>query len=288
MSRAVTAALFLTGWFWQFSARVNVVEVYVTVSGAANGQPVRGLQVSDFEVLEDGRAQRIDVFSAGELPLSVALAVDRSFSMSGARLAMAKSAGHVFLGALKPDDRSMIVAVGTDTEIVAPLSADRQRQHEVLAALTPWGVTPLSDAVVAAIARIETAGGRRALVLLTDGEERESAQPASVAIARAREADVLIYPVGLGPTMPALLSDLAEWTGGRAFHIRRAAALAPAVTAIAEELRYQYLLGYTPESTSGSNRRVWHTIDVRVDRPGVRVRARKGYFGGSGGSGGSM
>jgi len=181
----------------------------------------------------------------------------------------------------------MILAVGTETQIVAPLSTDRPFQHEALAALTSWGVTPLSDAVLAAIARIEAASGRRALVLLTDGEERESARPASAAIARARETGVLIYPVGLGPTMPSLLNELAEWTGGRAFHIRRAAALTPALTAIADELRHQYLLGYVPDA-AGSNRPGWHSIEVKVDVPGLRVRARKGYFGGNGSRGGSM
>ena len=91
----------------QFSSRVQLVEVYATVTDAGGG-PVTGLKASDFEVDEDNVPQDISTFAAGEFPLTVALGVDRSWSMAGTPLRLAKQASQSFLRALKPDDRSMV------------------------------------------------------------------------------------------------------------------------------------------------------------------------------------
>ena len=107
----------------QFTSAVNVVEVYATVRNAKG--PVTGLSRGDFVVRENGELQQVSTFAAGEFPLSVAIAVDRSFSMAGGRLATARSAARVFLGELRPADESMVMAIGSTTEVVAPLSTDR-------------------------------------------------------------------------------------------------------------------------------------------------------------------
>ena len=83
----------------------------------------------DFDVLEDGKPQTVSVFSAGDFPLSVAVALDRSFSMAGPRLAMARSAARVFLGELRAQDEAAILAIGSRVETVAPLSTDRAAQY---------------------------------------------------------------------------------------------------------------------------------------------------------------
>ena len=98
----------------QFTSGVSLVEVYATVTDRQGG-PVTGLTAADFRVLEDGSPETITAFAAGEFPLAVAVAVDRSFSMSGergARLNMAKSAARAFIGALKPQDQVMVIAIG--------------------------------------------------------------------------------------------------------------------------------------------------------------------------------
>ncbi|RPJ66224.1 MAG: VWA domain-containing protein, partial [Acidobacteria bacterium] len=115
----------------QFSSGVQAVEVYASVTDA-RGEPVTGLTADAFEVLEDGEPQRISAFAAGEFPLSVALAVDRSASMAGPRLEQAIAAGRSFVGALRPADRLMLVAISSRVEVVAPLSDDR---HAALRAL---------------------------------------------------------------------------------------------------------------------------------------------------------
>ena len=109
----------------QFSSGVSVVEVYASVTDA-RGEPVTGLVRDDFEVFENGVAQPLSAFAAGDFPLSVAVALDRSFSMSGSRLAVARSAARVFLGELRPADESAIIAIGSQVETVAPLSTDRE------------------------------------------------------------------------------------------------------------------------------------------------------------------
>src|SRR6267378_2431593 len=109
----------------QFTTGVSLVEVYATVTDR-QGVPVTDLEANDFRVMQDGVPQTITVFAAGEFPLAVAIGVDRSFSMAGRgdRLAVAKSAARAFIGALRKDDQVMVVAIGSDTEVAAPLSTD--------------------------------------------------------------------------------------------------------------------------------------------------------------------
>ena len=260
----------------QFSSGVNVVEVYATVTDKS-GAPVPGLSRGDFEVREDGEVQAVSTFEAGQFPLSVAVAIDRSFSMSGERLTAAKAAASAFLGDLRPEDESMVLAVGSTVETVAALSRERTAQTSAVSALDAFGTTGLYDAIVTAIDAIQPARGRRGLVLLSDGSDRYSRISAADALARARSADVLIYPIAFGRTRPAVFAELATLTGGRSYHVTDPRRLPETVRAIAAELRSQYLLGYSPARpiVSGSNR--WRSISVSVKRPGLTVRARDGY-----------
>jgi Ca-activated chloride channel family protein len=290
----------------QFTSSVNVVEVYASVTDA-RGEPVTGLTREDFDVLEDGATQSISTFAAGEVPLAVALAIDRSFSMKPrntrmnaegprntqmnaeeprktrmdaqtAPLEMAKAAARVFLGELRPADRALVLAIGSQVEEVAPLSTDRATQAAAVDRLDAWGTTPLHDAIAAAVERIQPAGGRRALVLLSDGDDRYSKYRAVDVLALARQSDVMIYPIAVGPRRPPLFAELAALSGGRSMHLRDPRALADALRGIARELRSQYLLGYTPVRPLTEDEGEWRSITVRVKRPGLRVRARDGYL----------
>lgn len=267
----------------QFTSGVNVVEVYAAVTDA-QGNPVKGLRREDFRVLEDGQPQTVSTFAEADFPLSVALALDRSFSMA-ARNAGSRptfvgsvSAARTFLGELRPQDESMIVGIGSEIEILAPLSTDRAEQFRVLSAITPWGTTGLYDAIIASIEAIQSAKGRRALVLLSDGNDRYSKASAATALERARRSDVMIYPVAIGRGRPPLFAELATLTGGRSFQPRDTAELDVTMKTIANELRHQYLLGYTPSRAFVAGEEQWRAISVRVDRPGVTVRARDGYL----------
>jgi VWFA-related protein len=256
----------------QFTSGVDLVEVYATVTDA-RGEPVSGLAAGDFQVLEDGTAQTIVAFAAGEFPLAVAIGVDRSFSMR-ARLSDVKRAAAAFVGSLQPPDRVMVVAIGSGTEIAFPLSADHVAAAAAIDRLDAWGTTPLYDAALAAIDQIQNAKGRRALVLVSDGIERYSETDATSLLRQARERDVLVYPIAIGGARPGVFVELAAVTGGRPFFVKDARDLTPAFDSIARELRFQYLLGYSPLRKGDGE---WHSIVVTVDRPNLRVRARDGY-----------
>lgn len=261
----------------QFTSSVNVVEVYASVVDA-KGQPVRGLTRADFEVLEDGVPQALSAFTAGDFPLTVAVAIDRSFSMAGPPLNAARSGARVFLNALRPQDESILIGISSQVEILSEASEPRAQQLAAVDSISAWGTTTLHDAVVQAIDAVDGARGRRALVILSDGDDKYSETSAAEAVARARRSNVMVYPIALGRTRPPLFAELSSVTGGRSYHARDLKTVDQALVTIAEQLREQYLLGYSPARppTPGANE--WRSITVRVKQPGLTVRARDGYY----------
>jgi Ca-activated chloride channel family protein len=262
----------------RFSSQVQLVEVYATVTDSA-GELVTGLRQGDFAVFENSQPQQISTFAAGEFPLTVALGVDRSWSMAGKPLELAKQASRSFLNQLKPNDRSMVVAISNTADVIAPLSSDRFTQARVITALEPWSTTALRDSIIAALDRLETEPGRQALVLFSDGEDRYSAASEADVVARARRSNALIYPITIGKQRPATLAELAVLTGGRSFQLKDASELERTLSTIAKELRYQYLLGYAPSQPIDPGVHEWRSIRVTLTgtRPGLLVRARDGY-----------
>ena len=271
---AVSGAVLFAG---QSTSGVNLVEVYASVTDS-QGNPIASLTQSDFELRENGELQTISNFGAGEFSLSAAIAIDRSFSMTGTRLSLARSAAQAFLAELRPQDEAMILGVGSQVEVLAPLSTDRSAQHAAIDKLDAFGTTGLYDAIIHAIDDVQPAKGRRALVLLSDGDDRYSQASAADALDRARRSDVMIFPVALGAVRPPLFAELATLTGGRSYHARGGAALADTLRTIARELRQQYLLGYTPTRPPVAGSNEWQSITVTVKRPDAHVRARAGYL----------
>ena len=193
------------------------------------------------------------------------------------RLGVAKSAARTFVGALRPDDQVMIVAIGGETTIVAPLSTGHAAALAAIDRLDAWGTTPLYDATVGALDAIQPARGRRALVLLSDGTDRYSDTKAADLVdtrAAPRRADLS----GRGRRRKA--AGVRGACGGDRWAVVLCSAIRPrstsTMTTIARELRFQYLLGYTP-SRERAGEPSWHAIDVTVTRPDLRVRAREGY-----------
>lgn len=271
---ALASAVLFAG---QFTSGVNLVEVYASVADS-QGRAIARLTQADFELRENGELQTISNFAAGEFPLSVAIALDRSFSMAGTRLSLGKSAAHAFLAELRPQDEAMVLAVGSQVEVIAPLSTDRAALGDAINTLDAFGTTGLYDAIIHAIDDVQPAKGRRALVLLSDGDDRYSQASGADALERARRSDVMIFPVALGTTRPPLFAELATLTGGRSYHARDGARLADTLRTIARELRQQYLFGYTPTRPPVAGSNEWRSITVTVKRPDAQVRARDGYL----------
>jgi Ca-activated chloride channel family protein len=266
----------------QFSSRVQLVEVYASVTDA-KGEPIQGLAREDFIISEDGEAQPITTFAEGEFPLAVAVGVDRSWSMAGEKLANAKAATRSFLNLLKPQDRSMVVAISSQADVIAPLSADRPAQVRAVERLDPWSTTSLHDAIIASLDRLAPEPGRQALIVFSDGVDRYSGHTAPDVLSRARRSNALVYPIAFGKTRPPLLAELAVLTGGRSFLLKDTRQLESTLGTIARDLRQQYLLGYTPTRPFPRDHSEWRSIRVtlRNPPPGARLRARDGYSTGS-------
>jgi Ca-activated chloride channel family protein len=263
----------------RFTGGVQLIEVYATVIDAG-GEPVADLTRDDFLVREDGIDQDISAFAAGSFPLAIALGIDRSWSMAGQPLQLAKQASQAFLSGLRPTDRSMVVAIGAEAEVIAPMSDDRPPQLRAIDALDPWSTTSLHDAIIVALDRLDAEPGRQALIVFSDGADRYSGAGASEVLARARRSRALVYPIALGTTRPPLLAELAVISGGTSFRLGNAAELERTLAAIARELRSQYLIGYVPSRPADAGARQWRSITVSVKNrpPGTRVRARDGYM----------
>ena len=268
-----------TGVFAQFSSGVQLIEVYATVTDA-NGQLVMGLRQSDFQVFENDRPQEISAFAAGEFPLTVALGVDRSFSMAGEPLRLAKLASQTFLRQLKPGDRSMVIAISNNADVIAPLSSDHEAQARAVATLDAWSTTSLNDAVIVALDRLEPEKGRQALVVFSDGTDRYSEATMGQVLARARRSQALVYPIIVGRKGVPGAVELATLTGGRSFLLRDVKELERTLTTVARELRYQYLIGYVPNVPAKPGVQEWRSIRVVLKNSvnGLRARARDGYI----------
>jgi Ca-activated chloride channel family protein len=261
-----------------FSSQAQLVEVYATVTDD-KGELITGLRRNDFQVYENNQLQNVEQFAFGEFPLTVALGVDRSWSMAGKPLELAKEASKSFLNQLKTGDRSMVVAISSSADVIAPLATDRFNQARLITTLDPWSTTALRDAIMASLDRLEPETGRQALVLFSDGNDRYSRATEADVIARARRSNALIYPITIGKQRPAFLAELAVLTGGRSFLLKDATELEKTLSTVARELRYQYLLGYAPADAIVPGTHEWRSIHVGLtgNHPGAHVRARDGY-----------
>ena len=173
----------------------------------------------------------------------------------------------------------MIVAIGNNAEVIAPLSADREAQAQAIATLDAWSTTSLNDAVIVALDRLEPEKGRQALIVFSDGADRYSEATSGQVLARARRSQALVYPITMGKTRVPASVELATLTGGRSFLLRDVKELERTLTTIARELRYQYLIGYVPSTAPKPGMHEWRAIRVTLKTPatGLRVRARDGY-----------
>jgi len=261
-------------------ARVDVglVELFATVTDRS-GRLVADLAEEDFEILEGGGDRPLQRFDRVEnLPLVVGFALDASTSMAD-HMAEAREAATGFLrSVLQRDDRAFAVAFNDQPELVAPPTDDVAVVEEALLGVHSTGWTALYDAVVRSLFYFRGFGGRRALVVLSDGEDTASRASFSETLEYAKQSGAVIYSIGLGTGagggLRGKLKKLATETGGRYFQAARASDLAAVYAEIEKELRSQYFLTFAPASPSRVD---LSAVEVNVRGRGLKVRATRGY-----------
>jgi Ca-activated chloride channel family protein len=274
--------VFLSGDRFLEEIEVNVVELPVSVTDGA-GLPVTDLKQTNFTVLENGKPQTISAFNySSDLPISVGVLLDHSGSMEP-RIKAAKEAALVFFRSiLKPQDRAFFGAFAFDTRNLAPFVSEVALiETQINASPDAEGATALYDAIVTGLYRFRSIQGRKALVLITDGEDTASRLPYDDMLTYARAARVPLYFVGIGLGFfdaggTAKMKSLAAETGGIAYFIRDVKQLKETYAQLEKDLRTQYLVTYHTESSSKD--RKYRTVEVRVDRPDAKVRTIRGFI----------
>ena len=261
----------------QFSTRLEAVRV--DVLAMENGRIVRGLSAADFEVLDNGVVQQVDLVSFEQLPINVILALDMSVSVSGERLEHLRSAGKAVIDGLASEDQAGLVTFSHAVLLRQRLTSAFGAVRKALDDVSPAGTTALVDGTFAAMTMGETDAGRDLLIVFSDGRDTASwLRPASV-IDAARRADVTVYSVVVRDAQESrFLEDLSELTGGRVVEIGSTTDLRRTFLAILDEFRQRYLLSYSPR---GVSKQGWHRLQVRVKGRRANVTARAGYQAGS-------
>jgi len=253
------------------------------------GRFVTNLTASDFEVIESRRPQKILEFTAEtDLPLRLAILIDTSNSVRD-RFKFIQEAAVEFVNNLirKGQDKGMLVSFDTATELVADLSDDIPKLVKAIRALRPGGGTALYDAIYFScrdklIQDQPRHRFRRAMVILSDGEDNQSRYTRNQALEMAQKADVVIYTISTNITRvetdgDKVLKFFARETGGLAFFPFKVEDLAQSFENISNELRHQYTLMYRPEPLIADGQ--WKPFEVRVKgRKDLVVRSRKGYY----------
>lgn len=269
----------------QIRAEVAIVNVIFTAVDRS-GNHVPGLRASDFLVFEDHRPQKIEYFSefdkGSEVPLTMALLIDTSGSVKS-KLSYEKETATEFFREIlrKGKDLALIIQFDSDVNLVQDFTDDTKRLFNALDTLEAGNSTALYDAIyLAADEKLKGETGRKIIVVITDGEDTSSRLRDKAAIQAAQENDVLIYGIGVRSEMGTnfgVLKRFSEETGGLFFSPRaRFQEVQAAFKAIGADLQGQYSLAYS--STNSKRDGSFRTIDLRSKAPGIRIRARRGYY----------
>jgi Ca-activated chloride channel homolog len=257
------------------TVNVDMVMVNATVTDPDN-KLVTDLNVSNFQLFEDKVEQDIRYFSKEEEPLSLGIVFDVSHSMQN-KIALAREAAATFLDTGTPEDEYFLVEFNNRAKVTEDFTTDVARLRNHLSFVPPIGSTALYDAVYLGLSKVRDGQNpRKALLLITDGEDNHSRYSRGDIFDFARESDVQIYSIDLGR---ALISDLSDLTGGHSFrgHVDE---LQDICSKIAQELKSQYVLGYTSTNLNkdGKYRKVRVKVSSPPGMPKLNVRAKDGYF----------
>lgn len=275
-----------------FKAESELVVLHVSVRDGG-GRYITDLTRDAFTIIDDGKPQSIEMFSADEVPASVVLLIDNSNSMRPNRDRVIAAATE-FISHVHPKDEIVVLTFNEEVRhAFGPAHAgqvDPARFASAMSqAIAARGMTAIYDGVHAGLKRLEKAQhSRQVLIVVSDGEDNASAAKRNDTISRVRLADATIYAVALTDPLikggdVGFLRKLARETGGDAFHTRRVEQLPDVFGRIAKDIRSAYTLAYAPArgtaTAPGERKRHAVQVYVRTAKGGaVRVRTRDGYF----------
>jgi VWFA-related protein len=269
----------------------TLVLIPVTVTDPMN-RFVTGLEKENFKLTEDKQPQEITQFSAEDAPLSVGVVFDCSGSM-GHKLDKSRQAVAQFFKLANPEDEFFLVQFNDSANLIQAFTRNLEEIQNKLAFTQSRGRTALLDAVYMAMHEMKKAKNpRKALLLISDGGDNSSRYSEAEIKTLVKEADVQIYAIGIYETIgarsrtpeettgPALLTEIAEQTGGRQYQVDDLNELPDVAAKIGVELRNQYILGYSPKNLSrdGKYRRVQVRLVQPHGMPLLRPFWKQGYY----------
>jgi len=264
---------------------IDFVELFTTVVDK-KGKAVEGLTEKDFTVLENGVPQPVRRFElVRDLPIYAGIMIDTSSSMGenrNERLDEAiKAAGRFFATVIQPKDRAAVFTFSDTPTLGVRFTNQMDVLNGGLQGLTAEGGTALYDSLIYSLYYFGGIKGKKAIVLLSDGQDSGSHYSFGEALDYARRSGVAVYAIGID--MPqkdfdvrAKLQKLADETGGRSFFIAAATELERVFGIVEEELRSQYMLAY--QSTNQSRDDKFRAIEVKLSRPGLEAKTVRGYY----------
>lgn len=264
------------------SVESSIVVLNATVTDSG-GKAVTGLKQNQFKVFEDGQEQKVDVFEAEKTPFAAVILIDTSGSMEGS-VSMARAAAINFLDGLRADDATAIYNFDSKVSLVQTFSNSRDIAESIFN-LKADGMTVLNDAIYqAAFELSKRSEKRKAIIVLSDGADTQSRHSSDKALKAAVAANATIYTIDMAKGGPSsngkaqsqgALKNFAEKTGGKFIPTPGGVAMREAFKNIVEELGVQYTLGYQPTNTKKDGK--WRAIEIRVAKPNLNIRTRKGY-----------
>ena len=289
MHRALAAVSLVTLTFAQdnpvatFRSDSNLVSLNVSVFDK-EGHIVKGLPQSAFTVYEDGRKQDIKIFRQEDVPISLGLVIDTSASMTNKRDRV-NSAALAMVKASNPDDEVFVITFSDMAFVTQEFTSDVKQLESSLRKIESKGETAMRDALALGLDHLRghSRKDKKVLVVITDGEDNSSIEKQEHLIRSAQLSNVIIYGIGiLGSEQPdsakrakASLDALTLATGGRSWFPNDVAEIEQITPEIAHEIRNQYVIGYTPETSEKAG---FRSIRVAVNVPDLTVRTRSGYY----------
>jgi VWFA-related protein len=276
-----------TGEF-RIGVQVQLVDLIFTATDK-HGRFIKDLKKDDIRLLDEGKPPlRVEAFeSETGLPLRVGLLIDASNSIRERFRFEQDAAGEFLHQVVRPDsDRAFVIGFDSISDLTQDYTDDTEALARGIRVLRPGGGTALHDAVYMACDKLAKAPlrgpARRAIILLSDGDDNQSRHTREEAIEAALRAEVIIYVISTSTTDgnkkgDKILMRYAEATGGRVFFPQRLEEVATAFSEIQDELRSQYVVAYKPQNFESDGR--YHAISIDVpNRSNVKLRARKGYY----------